>query len=135
MVTREQADALASLAADIRAAAGHGRWDRPGIKAAIGRVKDRSLADVMLAVARAADDPSLTTPGAIGNPQTSCWVERNTVRRSLPDGLHVAELCSACLRRADEHTGLPKHLAHEFVRNPKEPTRPDNRRTTREESP
>lgn len=113
-VTRDQAEALATLAANVRAEAKTSRWDKPGIMTAIGRVKDRTLADVALAVIRAADDPTLDTPGAIGNPTTSCWAERAT-RHAAFEPYDPAAFCGTCGKpeltcRRNEHSG------HEFIR-------------------
>lgn len=82
-VTRDQADALAALAVAIRAESRYDRWDRSGIVANIGHVKDRPLADVALAVIRAADSEDLDTPGAIANPRSLCWEERKTDRQRI----------------------------------------------------
>lgn len=110
-VTRDQADVLAALAVAIRAESRYDRWDKPGIVASIGHVKERSLADVMLAVARAADMPDLDTPGAIGNPTTSCWDERKTDRQRL-EPYDPAISCDTCSQPEHRHTPTS---GHEFI--------------------
>lgn len=71
-VTPEQAQELARMACAARPT-GAPRWDPAGVYAFIGKVRHLALTDVMRAVANAADDRTLVTPGAIGNPTTSCW--------------------------------------------------------------
>lgn len=68
---------LATLAADARP---HGarRWDIPGTVAAIRKVQHLALADVAMAVVRAASDRSLNTPAAIADLRSSAWRERLT---------------------------------------------------------
>lgn len=76
-VTRHQAELIAELAADMRPH-GAGRWDHPGIVAAIYRVQTLALADVAMAAFRAAADRTLNTPAAIGDTKSSAWRERLT---------------------------------------------------------
>jgi hypothetical protein len=108
-VTHDQAQLLATLARAIRP---HGarRWDEAGIVAAIGRVKHLALADVAQAVIRAADDRSLETPGAIGNPSAPCWKERVADRPQPITPYDPAKFCDIC--------GKSSHAAtsdHEFI--------------------
>lgn len=110
-VSREQADALAALAAAIRAENRYDRWDKSGIVAAIGHVKERSLADVALAVVRAADTEDLDTPGAISNPRALCWEERNTGRRRI-EPYDPTSACDTCSLPAHRHGPTS---GHEFV--------------------
>lgn len=86
---------LAALATACRP---HGapRWDAPGVVAAIGKVKHLSLADVILAVIRAADDREARTPGVIGNTRSVCWQERSTERPRDPEILAPGERCGIC---------------------------------------
>lgn len=74
-VTKPEAQMLATLALAMRP---HGapRWEAPGVMAALAKVAHMPLADVVCAVARAASDRTLQTPGPIGNPQSPCWRER-----------------------------------------------------------
>lgn len=137
-VTRDQADVLAALAVAIRAENRHGRWDKPGIVAAIGRVKSRSLADVVLAVARAADMPDLDTPGAIGNPTASCWVERKVDRMPLEpyDPTTACDTCSQPEHRHGPTSGHDFVSAHDATRarsheTPKPPLPRPRQETTR----
>lgn len=76
-VTREQAQMLATLAVAARPT-GAPRWDPAGVFAAIGKIKQLALADVAMAVMRAAADRTLETPGAIANLRSSAWSERVT---------------------------------------------------------
>lgn len=94
-VTDQDARALAYLAARMRP---HGarRWDEAGIVAAIGKVKHLALADVALAVARAADDRSLETPAPIGNVRSSCWRERNPDRPAEHKPYVREHTCGIC---------------------------------------
>ena len=107
-VTPEQAAQLADLAAAIRP---HGarRWDKAGIVAAIGRVKHLSLADVAMAVIRAADDRSLDTPGAIGNSKAPCWADRRGDRPQPIEPFNRRIHCDVCGKTADRHGDLAGH--------------------------
>ncbi|WP_310962131.1 hypothetical protein [Nocardioides terrisoli] len=66
-VTKDQARILTSL---IVASRPHGapRWDEPGIMAALAKVADRSLPEVVIASIRAACDASARNPGVIAAP-------------------------------------------------------------------
>lgn len=101
-VTKDQAAQLAHLASACRP---HGarHWDTAGIVAAIGKVKHLALADVMLAVARAADDRALETPAPIGNPQAHCWRERKSDRPAEVVKRTAAEFCATCGDPLDAH--------------------------------
>lgn len=85
-VTDDQAKQLAVMACAARP---HGapRWDPAGVYAAIRKVQNLALTDVMRAVANAADDRELVTPGAIGNPSAPCWRTRSPdhTRVYVPD--------------------------------------------------
>ncbi|NYD43947.1 hypothetical protein [Nocardioides panaciterrulae] len=63
-VSRQQADWLAPLIADCRP---HGarRWDIPGIHAAIARVNQRQLVEVIRAFTRGAEDRTAHTPSVV----------------------------------------------------------------------
>jgi hypothetical protein len=65
-VTREQAEMLTELVIACRPH-GAARWDRPGVFAAIGKVKGRSLASVIVAAIQAAEDRNAETPGVIAS--------------------------------------------------------------------
>ena len=90
-VTKDQAIRLSELACDMRP---HGapRWDVPGVLAQIEKVAYLALADVTMAVARAASDRTLNTPGAISNLRSTCWRER-VAERTAPRNLRVNESC------------------------------------------
>lgn len=75
-MTKDQAQMLASLACAVRP---HGatRWDEAGVIANIAKVKERSLADVVMAVMRAAADRKVASPGVIPTAGPH-WNERLT---------------------------------------------------------
>jgi hypothetical protein len=109
-VTKEQAAMIADLASAARP---HGarRWDAPGIVAALAKVRHLELAEVLMAVGRAARDRDLETPAAIGNPSAPCWIERPieraTPEKTTPDtrcGIcgHARERCATAPRFADD---------------------------------
>lgn len=72
-VTRAQAETLAPIFADCRP---HGarQWDVPGILAAIWRVKDRQLVEVIRAFTRGAEDRTAHTPAVVVT-NTTYWRE------------------------------------------------------------
>ena len=112
-VTKDQAAQLASLAAAIRP---HGarRWDHTGIVAQIAKVQHLHLADVALAVIRAADDRDLETPGAIGNPAAPCWKERKTDRPQPVEPFNPTSTCGIC-GRTETHCRRNQHSGHTFI--------------------
>ena len=112
-VTQDQARALAQLAVECRP---HGarRWDIQGVYAAIGKVKDRHLADVVLAVIRAADDRNAETPGVINAPGSLHWRERGADRPASGNRFDPGTNCGICSQ--------PRHICesharpdHEFI--------------------
>lgn len=119
-VTDQDARALAYLAARMRP---HGarRWDEAGIVAAIGKVKHLALADVALAVTRAADDRTLETPAPIGNVRSTCWRERNPDRPVEHKPYVPQRTCDICgfakdaceARWAGDHEFQPVILSRE----------------------
>lgn len=94
-VTKPQAEALTTLAIACRP---HGarHWDAAGVMAQILKVRHLSLADVALAVIRAADDRSLETPAPIGNPRAHCWKERANDRPQEPTPYDPQTACGIC---------------------------------------
>jgi hypothetical protein len=78
-VTKDQAQMLATLAVACRP---HGapHWDAAGVVAAIAKVHHVGLADVMMAVIRAAADRDAKTPGVIAATTSIHWSERVTER-------------------------------------------------------
>lgn len=93
-VTKDQAQMLATLAAACRPN-GARRWDTAGIVAAIARVKDRSLSEVVMAVIRAAADRDVDSPGVIPTPGTH-WQESQAVRPYKPQTIDKDNTCSVC---------------------------------------
>lgn len=96
-------------------------WDEAGIAVAVAKVTHLHLADVMMAACRAADDRSLDTPGAIGNPSAPCWAERRTDRPQPVERFDRGETCTTCGRPEDRcrartavmaERGIPD--AHDF---------------------
>lgn len=99
-VDRHHAQALTTLAIACRPN-GAPHWDEAGVMAAIGKVRHLALADVALAVIRAADDREARTPGGIANTSSPHWRERGTDRPQRPVVVQAAERCSTCQK--------PKH--------------------------
>lgn len=124
-VTKDQAQMLAALASACRP---HGAttWDAPGILAAIGKVKHIALADVMRAVANAADDRAANTPGVIANLRSACWQDR-PVRPAPTEVLTPAERCGICSEHKDrcrakwhdDHAFEPGFVKHDGVYGPR----------------
>lgn len=117
-VTKPQAEMLTALAVAARP---HGarRWDPPGVMAALAKVRHLDLAEVLMAVGRAARDRTLDTPAAIGNPAAPCWVER-PVERWQPEKVERSNRCGVCSQRRevcertprwadDDHTFVPDY--------------------------
>jgi hypothetical protein len=112
------ADRLVLLAVDLRPN-GARRWDHAGIRAAIRKVQHLALADVALAVIRAADDRTLETPAPIGNPKAHCWRERATDRPQEHAPYDHGTACGICDQSRtrceanphSEHTYEPKPIA------------------------
>lgn len=114
-VTKPHAEMLTALAVAARP---HGapRWDAPGVIAAIAKVRHLDLAEVMMAVGRAARDRTLETPAAIGNPAAPCWIER-PVERWQPEKILASERCRECNQRRDVCERTPRwgDDDHEFT--------------------
>lgn len=96
-VTREQAQMLTALAVASRPT-GAPRWDEAGVMAEIAKVKERHLADVILAVIRAADDRTAKTPGVISATGSTHWRERGGGERLAPqrEPFDYAGCCAVC---------------------------------------
>lgn len=82
---------LATLAVAMRPT-GAPRWEAPGVMAQLAKVAHMQLADVVCAVARAAADRTLQTPGPIANTQSPCWRER-PAEKTAPRNLRPSESC------------------------------------------
>lgn len=93
-VTKEQAQMIATLAAAARP---HGarRWDAAGVMAALEKVANRNLGDVILATIRAAADRDVETPGVIPA-NGSHWQEQLKPQPFVPRFLGAGERCSIC---------------------------------------
>ncbi|HEY0888928.1 MAG TPA: hypothetical protein VGE38_04885 [Nocardioides sp.] len=112
-VTDQQTRAITFLAAAMRP---HGarRWDEAGIYAAIKKLADRKLSDVVLAITRAADDREANTPNVILSPASPHWRERDTGWTPPPTPHDRDATCDTC--------SLPEHQCrtrwagdHEFT--------------------
>ena len=95
LTSRAQAEAIAEAVHLIRP-----EWDTPGILAAVAKVAHRHPCDVLMAATRAAANPELKNPGAIGNQQSEVWRERVTVPTS-PRNPTPATACHDCGRERD----------------------------------
>lgn len=112
--TRDQADHLAALAQAIRPQ-GAPRWDAAGIMAALAKVRHLSLADVALAVIRAADDRDAKTPAVITNLRSPHWRERNPDRPRELDHTAPEYRCATCNKPKDRcHVTRIADDDHEF---------------------
>lgn len=115
-VTDDQAKHLALMASAGRPT-GAPRWDPPGVYAAIRKVQNLALTDVMRAVANATDDRDLATPGAIGNPSASCWRTRNPDHQPAraPDTWDdPTDRCAICSKSRRGCEAI-KHSGHTFT--------------------
>lgn len=90
-------DDIRLLTWQARRARPHGaaQWDEPGIAAAITKVRHLSLADVMRAVANAADDREAQTPGVIANLRSKCWQDR-PMRPPGGSDIEASKHCATC---------------------------------------
>lgn len=70
-------------------------WDHAGIVANIAKVADRSLAEVALAVIRAAADREAASPGVIPS-KGSHWDEQLKPPKWTPDSSNPMLRCSTC---------------------------------------
>lgn len=93
-VTREQAQMLTTLAIACRPNRAP-TWDAAGVMKAIEKVAGRSLAEVTLAVIRAASDRECVSPGVIPS-NGSHWQEQLKPEKWQPTVLEPAERCSIC---------------------------------------
>jgi hypothetical protein len=92
-LTRDHAQMLATLASACRPN-GARRWDHAGTMAALAKVADRSLPEVILATIRAAADRDCETPGVIAA-AGSHWAESAAVRVHMPED-PTAVRCTVC---------------------------------------
>jgi len=104
-VTKQQAQMLAALAVACRPHRAP-TWDEPGVMANIGKVADRSLSEVVLAVIRAAADHECISPGVIPS-AGSHWNEQLKPAKFKPQVLKPEERCKTCGKSQ-----------HDCVRNP-----------------
>lgn len=93
-VTRPQAQMLATLAAACRPN-GARRWDQAGTMAAIERLYDRDLSEVIMATIRAARDRDVETPGVLPTAGPH-WREQLAPASFVPNVIDLAERCSVC---------------------------------------
>jgi phage tail protein X len=93
-VTKHQAQMIANLASACRPT-GARRWDTAGTMAALVKLHDRDLAEVVLATIRAAADRDAETPGVIPTPG-SHWAERLAPAPFVPQTVSRQDRCSVC---------------------------------------
>lgn len=117
-LTQSDAHAIAHLVRSIRTQTpGAGSWDEAGIIAALKKVKALHLAEVVGAAVRAAENPDLRTPAAIGNPGTEVW------RLAPPKPVAYVptpreEFCELCGKRramCEQISEGPTGDGHKFV--------------------
>jgi hypothetical protein len=96
-VTKDQAQMLTTLAIACRPHRAP-TWDPAGVMAAISAVRDRSLAEVILAVIRAASDRDAQTPGVIPSNGTH-WQEQLKPPPFQPSTWDPAAVCTTCSRQ------------------------------------
>jgi hypothetical protein len=109
-VSKSDAQAIVQLVRTVRAQTpGAGPWDEAGILAALRKVAHMSLTEVIGAAIRAAADPTFSTPGGIGNTETSAWrpPAPSPIRRPP---LKPAERCRVCSQ--------PRHVCEQLSKLP-----------------
>jgi hypothetical protein len=111
-VSKDQATMLAAIAVACRPK-GAPKWDAPGVVAAIGRVANLHLADVVHATIRAAEDASANTPGVIAATNSVHWRERVIGRPVAVEPFDPAATCGVCGQLAHRCRANP-HNGHEF---------------------
>lgn len=82
MIDQQQQRAIAYLAARMRPT-GSTPWDEPGIVASLAPLAHMQLAEVVMAVTRAASNPAAKTPGVIAVVTGEHWRERVTPRTAV----------------------------------------------------
>jgi len=107
-LTDQDIRALVHLAVACRPK-GAPRWDEAGIFASIAKVRMMHLADVALAVIRAADDAGAKTPGVIANTSAPNWKERSAPRPIPIEPYDRQVHCDVCGKTADRHGDLAGH--------------------------
>jgi hypothetical protein len=103
-VSKDHAQMLTTLAVACRPA-GARRWDSAGVMAALAKVADRGLAEVVMATVRAASDRNVDSPGVIPS-AGSHWAESASVRTFVPDSAPVGTRCTICGRTEDNHAAV-----------------------------
>ncbi len=93
-ITKPQAQMLATLAAACRPT-GARRWDTAGTMAALERLHDRDLGEVIMATIRAARDRDVDSPGVLPTAGPH-WQERLVPAAFVPRTLDAGERCSVC---------------------------------------
>lgn len=112
-VTKQQAQTLAPLIAACRPY-GATHWDTPGIYAAIGRVSDRALVEVIRAFTRGAEDRTAATPAVVVT-NRDYWTEHSTERPTFTGVRHATDGCSICSLAEDACRRVPVAISgHEY---------------------
>ena len=92
---------LAALARGVQAETlGKACSDEPGIVANLEPVAHMSLAEVMRAVSRWAEDRDAKTPGLLKDTRSSCWRERSE-QRITPRNVPARHRCNDCGQSED----------------------------------
>lgn len=104
MVTLTDQDLRALTYAAIRVrqgVPGASRWDEQGTYANIAKVRDRSYAEVNMAVTRAAADRDVENPGVIPS-NGSHWQESAAVRSYIPHIVAPEHRCGICSKAREK---------------------------------
>lgn len=112
-ITKQQAEMISELMVACRPH-GANRWDAPGCMAALAKVADRSLPEVVRAATRLAENREARTPMALGGngPQ---WREVDEMPRQVVEPFDSADTCGTCGRRKAGCLANP-HNDHAFER-------------------
>jgi hypothetical protein len=110
-VTKDQAQMIAALATACRPN-GARRWDHAGLMAALAKLTNRDLAEVIMATIRAARDRDCETPGVIPT-NGSHWREQLAPLPYAPNVLDRSQRCSIC-SLSEPACRIRWHADHEF---------------------
>jgi hypothetical protein len=124
-VTKDQAQMIAFLAVACRPHRAP-TWDEAGVLANIAKVKDRSLAEVIVAVIQAASDRECISPGVIPSSGTH-WQVQMKPPSFVPNVLGPGERCGVCGKSAEVCRTAPRFADddHAFTPDYRAPTDTD----------
>ena len=100
-ITKDQAQMIAALAVAARPS-GASRWDEAGVVANLAKVRDRSLAAVVIATMQAAEDRNAHTPGVIPG-QGPHWRNPESAPRPPTVAYDANHFCADCGKHRDRH--------------------------------